>query len=208
MINKTQGLFSGDQTFKHQHTSVAGGMSSSASSEDSLAASIKILGAQTPRSSSPVSKALPAEAPACEGGCRSVICSSKEWGQPRCPPRRPVKPTQLHPHVLNMHVNMCEVTQETVNSDPPGAVTGVAGGEEEAPLLLLNHLDMLQDHNVIIFFKIFLKIFIYLFLERGKRARRRGRETSMCGWFPLTHWGPRLGIEPVTPWFASQHSIH
>ena len=58
---------------------------------------------------------------------------------------------------------------------------------------------------------------IYLFLEREKEGRRKGRETSMCGC--LSHapnWAPGpqprhvpwLGIEPATLWFTGRHSIH
>ena len=59
--------------------------------------------------------------------------------------------------------------------------------------------------------------FIYLFLERGKGERKRGRETSMCGCLSHTsHRGPGLqprhvpwlGIEPAILWFTGQHSIH
>ena len=62
----------------------------------------------------------------------------------------------------------------------------------------------------------FLKDFIYLFLERGER-RKRGRETSMCGFLShAPYWGPGLqprhvpclGIESATLWFAGWHSIH
>ena len=64
---------------------------------------------------------------------------------------------------------------------------------------------------------IFFKYFIYLFLDRGKGGRKRGRETSMCGC--LSHhpsWGPGpqprhvpwLGIEPVTLWFTGQHLVY
>ena len=58
----------------------------------------------------------------------------------------------------------------------------------------------------------FFKDFIYLFLERGKGGRKRGRETSMCGCLSDDpHWGPglqprympSLGINPATLWFAA-----
>ena len=51
----------------------------------------------------------------------------------------------------------------------------------------------------------------------GMGGRRRGRETSMCGYLLYApHWGPGLqprhvpwlGIEPATLCFAGQHSIH
>ena len=67
------------------------------------------------------------------------------------------------------------------------------------------------------FYTFLFKDFIYLFLERGKGGRNRGRETSMCGCFSHTlNWGPGpqprhvpwLGIEPATLWFAGRHSIH
>ena len=67
---------------------------------------------------------------------------------------------------------------------------------------------------IILFFKI---LFIYLYLERGKGGRKRGREISMCGclWC-VPYWGPGpqprhvpwLGIEPVTLWFTGWCSIH
>ena len=60
------------------------------------------------------------------------------------------------------------------------------------------------------------KDFIYLFLEKGE-ARKKGRETSLCGcllnapyWGP--GWQPRhvpyLGNKPMTLWLVGQHSIH
>ena len=58
----------------------------------------------------------------------------------------------------------------------------------------------------------FCKDFIYLFLERGKGGRKRGRETSMCGYLSRgPHWGPglqprhapSLGIKPATLWFPT-----
>ena len=60
-------------------------------------------------------------------------------------------------------------------------------------------------------------LFIYLFLERGKGGRKRGRETSMCGCLLCApHWGPSLqprhvpwlGIKPATLSFTGQCSIH
>ena len=61
-----------------------------------------------------------------------------------------------------------------------------------------------------IYFKIlkyiYFKYFIYLYLERGKGGRRRGRETSVCGSFHVPPTGdlacnpgmcPGLGIKPV-----------
>ena len=70
------------------------------------------------------------------------------------------------------------------------------------------------EHLFILF--IFKVLFIY-FQREGKGRRKRGRETSMCGC--VSHapsWGPgmqprhvpRLGIEPVTPWFTGWCSIH
>ena len=56
---------------------------------------------------------------------------------------------------------------------------------------------------------------IYLFLERGKWRRKRGRETSMCGCLPCTsYWGPGphprhvpwLGIDLATGLQASTQS--
>ena len=58
--------------------------------------------------------------------------------------------------------------------------------------------------------------FFFFFLREGKGRRKRGRETSMCGWLLYTpYWGPSpqprhvpwLGIELVTLWFAGRHSI-
>ena len=64
----------------------------------------------------------------------------------------------------------------------------------------------------------FFKNIIYLFIFRqGKRGRKRGRETSMCGCSHTPHNGepgpqarhvPWLGIEPMTLWFRGWHSIH
>ena len=71
-------------------------------------------------------------------------------------------------------------------------------------------------------FFFFLKMCIYLFLERGEGRRKRGTGTSMCQRYndqlPLIcapYWGPGLkprpvpwlGIEPVTFWFLSWHSV-
>ena len=56
------------------------------------------------------------------------------------------------------------------------------------------------------FKKIFLKI-LFIYLERGKGARKKGRETSMCGCLShAPYWAsgpqhrhvPWLGIKPVT----------
>ena len=62
------------------------------------------------------------------------------------------------------------------------------------------------------------KYFIYLFLERGKWRRKRGRETSMCGCLCTIPIGVRLGSQPrhvpwlginlETLWFAGWCSIH
>ena len=67
------------------------------------------------------------------------------------------------------------------------------------------------------FFLLFLKrLFIYLFSE-SRGGRKRGIETTMFGCLSCApYWGPGpkprhvswLGIEPVTLWFAGQHSIH
>ena len=68
-------------------------------------------------------------------------------------------------------------------------------------------------------FFFYLKTFylFYYFLERGKGGRKRGRETSVCGWPScVPHQGPGpqprhvswLGIEPATFWFAGPCSIH
>ena len=63
----------------------------------------------------------------------------------------------------------------------------------------------------------FIFIYFILFYREGKGRRKRGRETSMCGCLLHTpHWEPglqyrhtpRLGIEPVTPWFPVRCSIH
>ena len=62
----------------------------------------------------------------------------------------------------------------------------------------------------------FLKRF-YLFIFREVKGRRkRGRETPVCGCLSHAPWGPGqqprhvpcLRVEPVTLWFAGQHSIH
>ena len=45
------------------------------------------------------------------------------------------------------------------------------------------------------FFLFLKKYFVYLFLERGKGGRKRGRETSMCGCLSLAPcWGS--GLQP------------
>ena len=47
----------------------------------------------------------------------------------------------------------------------------------------------------ITFVFLFFKDFIYLFLERGKGERKRGRETSVCGCLSCApHWEP--GLQP------------
>ena len=65
----------------------------------------------------------------------------------------------------------------------------------------------------------FLKKIIYLFLERGG-GREKEKERNINVWLPLVcppptgvlahnpGMCPRLGIEPVTLWFAGWHSIH
>ena len=62
----------------------------------------------------------------------------------------------------------------------------------------------------------FLKGFIVIFRE-GKGRRKRGRDTSMCGWLSrIPNWGaglqprhvPWVGIETVTPWFIGWHPVH
>ena len=78
------------------------------------------------------------------------------------------------------------------------------------------HLLIFQLPCRVFFFKI---LFIFIFRERereGKERERNIRTISTC--LPLTCplWGPGLkpkhvpwlGIEPVTLWFAGQHSIH
>ena len=63
---------------------------------------------------------------------------------------------------------------------------------------------------------LFLRFYLFIFRE-GKRGRKRGRETSVCGCLlHAPYWGPGLqprhvrwlGIEPATLWFTSWHSIH
>ena len=48
------------------------------------------------------------------------------------------------------------------------------------------------------------KDFIYLFLEKGEGKRKRGRETSTCGWLlQAPYWGP--GLQPAhVPWLNQQ----
>ena len=67
-----------------------------------------------------------------------------------------------------------------------------------------------RDGTIRTFFE---RYFIYLFLERGKGGRKRGRETSICGCLSRgPHWGPGLqprhvpwlGIELVTLWFTAR----
>ena len=75
---------------------------------------------------------------------------------------------------------------------------------------------------LIIFFFFFLRFYSFTFRERGRKGRKKGRETSVCKKYmdplPLAHptWGPGpqlshvswLGIKLSTSWFAGQHSIH
>ena len=62
----------------------------------------------------------------------------------------------------------------------------------------------------------FLRFFKFIFRE-GKGGRKRGRETSMCGFYlSAPYWRPGiqprhvswLGIELATLWFVVRHSIH
>ena len=64
--------------------------------------------------------------------------------------------------------------------------------------------------------RFFFNDFIYLVLDIGEGMEKE-KETSMCGFLShAPYWGPRpqprhvarLGIRPVTLWFASQHSVH
>ena len=64
---------------------------------------------------------------------------------------------------------------------------------------------------------LFFKYFIYLFLERGREGEREGEKQQcvVASCVPangdLAHnpgMCSRLGIEPMTLWFTSQHSIH
>ena len=59
-------------------------------------------------------------------------------------------------------------------------------------------------------------LFIYSYRE-GKGGRKRGKETSVCGFLSCTpHWGPGmqprrvpwLGIKPAILWFTGPCSIH
>ena len=63
---------------------------------------------------------------------------------------------------------------------------------------------------------IILKI-LFIYFREGKRERKRGRETSMCGCLlrspyrgpvPQLMHVPWLGIELRILWFSGQHSIH
>ena len=66
-------------------------------------------------------------------------------------------------------------------------------------------------------FLIFKRDFIYLFLER-REGREKEMERNIDVWLPLARpllgtWPqprhvPCLGIEPVTLWFSSWHSIY
>ena len=65
-------------------------------------------------------------------------------------------------------------------------------------------------------FFFFLRFYLFIFRE-GKGRRKRGRETSTCGYLlSASNQGPGLqprlvpwlGIEPVTLWFTGLHSIH
>ena len=65
-----------------------------------------------------------------------------------------------------------------------------AGGQRAVPRCRLLCVTLLS------FF--FFKILFYLFIFReGKGRRKRKRETSMCGWLPLT--GPPLGTQACAP---------
>ena len=65
------------------------------------------------------------------------------------------------------------------------------------------------------FFSFCLRFYLFIFRE-GKRGRKSGRETSMCGCLShAPYWGPgpqpghvpQLVIEPVTLWFTGGHSV-
>ena len=70
---------------------------------------------------------------------------------------------------------------------------------------------LLQNH-FFLFFKVFKKLFIF------REGKEKERERNINVWLPLAcpPLGPgpnpgmcsRLGIEPVTLWFAGWHSIH
>ena len=80
-----------------------------------------------------------------------------------------------------------------------------------SPLIPSNHRPSLSPQFCLFFS---FKDFIYLCLERGE-GKEKERERNIHA-RPLPHWGPGpqpkhvswLGIEPVTLWFAGQHSIH
>ena len=64
---------------------------------------------------------------------------------------------------------------------------------------------------------VFFKRFCLFIFREGKRGRKRGKETPMCGCLSgAPYWGPGLqprhvswlGIEPATLWFSGRHSIH
>ena len=81
--------------------------------------------------------------------------------------------------------------------------------------LVVIHLNSVHAHWLFLFdvniSSFFLKILFICFQREGKRRRKRGRETSICGCLSHTpYWGPGLqprhvpwlGIEPVTLWFT------
>ena len=76
--------------------------------------------------------------------------------------------------------------------------------------------DSLSRHIFLSFFLFFNYRFLVMYFREGKGGRKRGRETSMYDCLSCAPcWGPGLqprhvpwpGIEPVTLWFAGQHSI-
>ena len=81
---------------------------------------------------------------------------------------------------------------------------------------MLSKCQVSQKLTFLLFYYILFYLMILFLYREGEGGRTRGRETSMCGC--LSHppyWGPvqqlmcpRLGIEPVTFWFAGRHSIH
>ena len=79
----------------------------------------------------------------------------------------------------------------------------------------LQHLHFWACSDALSF--LFLNILFIYFQREGKGRRKRGWETSMCGWLSRSpHWRPGphprhvpwLGIKLVTLWFIGQHSIH
>ena len=85
-------------------------------------------------------------------------------------------------------------------------------GNSHSTFIFYHSIAVIEYYKYLFFFKI-----LFIYFREGKGGRKKGRETSMCGWLSCApNWGPGpqprhvpwLGVEPVTLWFAGQHSVH